>query len=410
MQHLLDPARFHGVGHNPTGGGGLLANVAPDHAGALLAPLLLPLAVWCFLSWVRTRAADGRPWAQRFVYAFDTSPLIDRVASGFLLVAGAIHLGLVPGHIQEAPSLAWLFLLNGLAFTALAIGAFVWRRWKVWSALLLLATMLSYLIAVLRHTEDVDQAGMISLMVEMAALGMVWLPRQDGVPSWRTWFRWASVTLGVPLVVITTGALAWAATMQDHSDDTGIAGAHGREATNASKVLQPVSETIATPEQRAAAAKFAADTKAGIAKYTDVRVALADGYAPSRPATPPMIHYNNPAYSKFGRSLDPSRPENLVYTPTSHGLVLMGAMYQMPRPGIPGPDIGGPITRWHTHPNICIAIPGLMLAGFATPFGNCPIGSLSITTAAMLHVWTIDNPTGPYGDLDPAFVKRVSGS
>ena len=41
--------------------------------------------------------------------------------------------------------------------------------------------------------------------------------------------------------------------------------------------------------------------------------------------------------------------KKLVYANTSKGPVLLGAMYLMPGPGVPGLQIGGCLTRWHAH-------------------------------------------------------------
>ena len=78
--------------------------------------------------------------------------------------------------------------------------------------------------------------------------------------------------------------------------------------------------------------------------------------------------------------------------------------------GVPGPDIGGALTPWHYHTNVCFSVPGLLISGLSTPFGECPPGSVRITTADQLHVWTAPNPNGPFGDLDEAWVRKLDAS
>jgi hypothetical protein len=90
--------------------------------------------------------------------------------------------------------------------------------------------------------------------------------------------------------------------------------------------------------------------------------------------------------------------------------VLLGAMYQMPKQGVPGPDVGGALTPWHYHTNVCFSLPGLLISGLSTPFGECPPGSVRVTTADQLHVWTAPNPNGPFGDLDEAWVRTLAAS
>ncbi|MGH2397860.1 MAG: hypothetical protein ACRDFW_12975 [bacterium] len=64
------------------------------------------------------------------------------------------------------------------------------------------------------------------------------------------------------------------------------------------------------------------------------------------------------------------------------------------------------MTRWHTH-NVCLTLlpPGFTLV---SPFGTCPSASVSVTMPEMVHVWTVDNPHGPYADgLDETFVRGL---
>jgi hypothetical protein len=172
-------------------------------------------------------------------------------------------------------------------------------------------------------------------------------------------------------------------------------------------VLRPVPCTV-TPEQQAAADRLVADTRQGIAQYEDVRVALAAGYRAGAPDGSGTAHYTNARAP--GDPLDPRHPAALVYAFTKHGPVLLGAMYQMPKQGVPGPDIGGALTPWHYHTNVCFSLPGLLISGLSNPFGQCPPGSVRITSADQLHVWTAPNPNGPFGDLDEAWVRRLDAS
>jgi hypothetical protein len=172
--------------------------------------------------------------------------------------------------------------------------------------------------------------------------------------------------------------------------------------------MQTIPTRAPTQQEQMAAAKLAADTRAGISKYEDVRVALADGYRPTTPPKQPIVHYGNKAYAHDGRLLDPSRPENLVYANTSHGLVLLGAMYMTEKLGQAGPDPAGSLVQWHRHATICFA-PTSAIGGFLSPFGTCPAGAINVLTPAMLHVWTIEGAASPYGELDPIFVKYLTG-
>jgi hypothetical protein len=177
-------------------------------------------------------------------------------------------------------------------------------------------------------------------------------------------------------------------------------------AAMAGMYMQPVPESI-TPQQSAAAVQLVEATKAGIARYANVAVAIADGYRPATPLGASTIHYANAVQMRRGRLLDPRHPDELVYATTRHGLVLLGAMYMTHGLAEPGPDIGGALTDWHMHTNLCFVLGKWAIDGFVTPFGQCPVLSINVTTPAMLHVWTFDNPRGPYGELDPADLARI---
>jgi hypothetical protein len=66
--------------------------------------------------------------------------------------------------------------------------------------------------------------------------------------------------------------------------------------------------------------------------------------------------------------------------------------------------VGGPLTVWHQHSNICFDdVTGIAVAFVDDPSasaseksGSCPRGSTHKTTPQMLHVWLIDNPDGPF--------------
>jgi hypothetical protein len=66
-----------------------------------------------------------------------------------------------------------------------------------------------------------------------------------------------------------------------------------------------------------------------------------------------------------------------------------------------GPLIGGALTSWHVHTNLCVDdARGTALD--AGPHSTCPPGSSIKPTAQMLHVWTRPYPGGPFADLTQA--------
>jgi len=95
-----------------------------------------------------------------------------------------------------------------------------------------------------------------------------------------------------------------------------------------------------------------------------------------------------------------SRPESLIYAESARGPVLLGAMYEMPSLGDPGPAIGGPLTMWHAHENVCFGLAPPAFVGLMSPFGGCPVTSLTIPiTPEMIHLWLI--PGAPvFGEVE----------
>lgn len=159
----------------------------------------------------------------------------------------------------------------------------------------------------------------------------------------------------------------------------------------------------ATAAQRAAAQLLLNQTKLAVARFADQPAALAAGYRLATPADQPIVHYINPEYLMSGETLNPERPESLIYGNGARGPVLLAAMYIQHGLGRAGPDIGGPLTLWHSHSNLCFSVSSQIIAGFTDAAGRCPQGQLNAGTPEMLHVWVVDNPDGPFSpDMNPA--------
>ena len=160
-----------------------------------------------------------------------------------------------------------------------------------------------------------------------------------------------------------------------------------------------------TEAELEAATLLVADTKTGVARFEDLEAAKADGYYQVAPPRNGLVHYLNSAYNRDGRILDPERPESLIYLDLTDGTwMLVGAMYRMPVPDQPGPRVGGPLTAWHSHNNLCRA-EGRVVA--VAVDGACPKGELG-ATPEMLHVWLVENPDGVFSDdMEPAGLLAI---
>jgi len=410
----------------------LLIGIAPEHLPALLAALGLPCWIWlgALLVDAGRLPADGRT-ARRY-RGYRAAPLDLKWLTWLLLITAVVHLALPLGHAEGGTGL--LFLGSGLGYGWLAMRALDGRRWRPYTVALLVGTLIAYLAVVGTGQEEPDHVGIATALVELLALGLCVIPAPGGRRGAR-----GLASSGYVAGTIMVGAVIWVGMFAAHGNEGGQAAvqpaAHdgsaghddgpGTEVTDhepgaevaghghghgftaraqAGVIMRPTTGT-ATGAQERAAAELADATTDGIAPYRNLRAAQQDGYRAAQPMRGLAVHFENKAYQSDGRILDPRRPEQLVYAIENGRAVLLGAVYQMQRAGEAGPAVGGPITRWHAH-NVCVTItpPGF---GVVSPFGTCPSLTLTVTMPEMMHVWTIDQPAGPYADdVDPAWARR----
>ena len=366
-------------------------DIATAHAGALSAALITLVFGFAFVLGLRFLGARRVAPAVRLGQAYEAAPSITKLAAALMLASGAIHLALAPGHAGITGA---LFVLDGMGFMALAIAPFLTSWWRRPAILWLVATIVAYIVWIIAGWESPDQVGIACKLIELVALGLV---MRLANPTRRTWPRRLWRATAFPLMACVTTLGIWVGGLV-HPD---ALHAH------AGALLQPVA-AVATPEQQGAAARLLADTRTSIARYQDPAAAIAAGFKPGPVSSAdPLRHFQNSANANA--ILDPNRPQALVYAQTPHGLQLIGAMFQMPRAGQWGPDPGGPLTQWHQHEGICFSPFGIEFS-FETPFWTCPVGSTSITTPPMLHVWIIDNGrNGPFAaDLDKTVQRELA--
>jgi hypothetical protein len=153
-----------------------------------------------------------------------------------------------------------------------------------------------------------------------------------------------------------------------------------------------------TAAQVTAAANLIKETDASLVRFENVKNAIAAGFT-YRLATNGEEHLlyagPNPAY----QGLNPKDPSSLVYAINvkGHAPILLGAMYLMPR-GVNGPQIGGGLTRWHSHLEVCQGGQEI-IAGFGVSKGPCdPSTWKDRYSTQMLHVWVVPYPGGVFSD------------
>jgi hypothetical protein len=231
--------------------------------------------------------------------------------------------------------------------------------------------------------------------------------------------KFTAVGLIGAIALSSAGVLAWAARAETQQQaaarlaarDQLVAGG-GAAGTAVAGIVTHVHGSAdpskATAAEKAAAQLLLEQTKLGTQQFADLPAALAAGYKVVTPPDEPIVHYVNPAYLVGTDTLNPQRPESLIYGNSTKGPILLAAMYIAHRIGQPGPDIGGPLTLWHAHSNLCFNARTNIIDAFTDAAGNCPSGSFNSGTPEMLHVWVVENPNGPFStDMNPAALVKL---
>ena len=195
--------------------------------------------------------------------------------------------------------------------------------------------------------------------------------------------------------------------------DTGAAAAAGGH-THAASVVAPKVYDPKKPidlggvpgvtlAQQARAENLIAITLLRLPQFNSIEKAKAAGYISIGDRLTGVEHYINVKYFDDGRILDPDHPESLVFenNATNNGQHLAAAMYMLaPNQTLNDvPDVGGKLTQWHIHDNLCFTSTG-QVAGLTSSGGPCPAGLNKGSQAPMIHVWTEKNPCGPFAALE----------
>lgn len=368
--------------------GSPLYRMLPDHLPGVIAVALVPAAVWV-LSRSRSRLGIG----------YRGLPAHLRLLCWLLLTTAAVHLGLILGG--HRPALQLVFVLDSAALLAVTRRLLLGGRWRRPAAALLAASILAYAVVSVQ-SEAPDQVGMATKLVEIAALAIVLRPRRS------TRLRQALASTATVTLVVLTGLAGWLGAYKA-TERGGSEGHDGRAALPGS-IMSARPGQVPTSAERAAADRFHQLAVAALLGYRDPAAAARDGYHVAG-IVGSEFHADNPAYAKDGRNFDPARPESLVYAQTKRGPVLLGAAYQMPSTKLTGPRIGGPLTDWHGHENVCMSLVPPVLSGLVSPFGGCAVGSIVIPiTPEVIHLWLFPGPPSPWGELDEKLRARYLAS
>jgi hypothetical protein len=161
-------------------------------------------------------------------------------------------------------------------------------------------------------------------------------------------------------------------------------------------------------KQQARAENLIAITLLRLPKFSDYRVAEQHGFQSIGDGFTGDEHFINTSYFDDGHILDPDRPESLVYNTRNGGRQLEAAMFML-KPGDSFddiPDIGGPLTQWHIHNNLCFTTTG-HVAGLTNGEGGCTPPLVHGPLTPMMHVWIEKNPCGPFAALEGVGAGQV---
>ncbi len=193
------------------------------------------------------------------------------------------------------------------------------------------------------------------------------------------------------------GAIIWPMPMADMMMDPGM------------EMVTPNCTAMPTADQQAAALTLVNTTVADVAPYKSLSYAKAHGYFAVTPVGLPIVHYMNLSY--LSTTLNPAKIGSLVYANTTHGAVLVAAMYMLPLndTGVSGPQPGGCLNEWHIHTNLCYSTTTLLVVNVTNSEGKCPAGSENHVTSAMMHVWLAPVSGGPLV-MDASDQKAVAAA
>ena len=369
---------------------------------------------------VRTGPATVRPYLLSGLAAFSVG-------------AAAIHFAVVFEHFTEDTLYGVFFLVLSWAQLIWPV-VLVWRPSRPWlwlgiggNAIVVAVYVASRTVGLpfgpdLHSAEPAGALDVVSCVLEAGLIAgcalLLWRPSLADRPvARRGAFARVAALAAVPVAVIaaTTAVMTpgWAgpegpAGMASGSSSMGSASSSSAldpsmgdmGSTDGQPDMQMYGSTAApTAAQVVAAAALIQQTDVSLKRYANVQAAFAAGYTEVLKTNgEEHLLYNGPDPAYEG--LNPQDPSSLVYAINvpRHAPILLGAMYIMGDKQN-GPQIGGGLTRWHSHLVTCVN-GAQTVAGFGVqlPGGCDPATWQDKYTDQMLHVWVVPYPGGVFSD------------
>jgi hypothetical protein len=349
--------------------------------------------------------------------------------------AAAIHFAVVFEHFAEYTLYGVFFLVISWA-QVIWPAVLLWRPSRLWlwlgiagNAVVIVVYVASRTVGLpfgpdLHNAESVGALDVVSCVLEFGLIVgcavLLWRPSLADRPVTRRGaLARAAALVAVPAAVIaaTTAVMTpgWAGPegpagmasgtssgmSSQSSSSTLTSGMGDMGTTDGQPDMQMYGSTAPpTAAQVLAAAQLINETDASLKRYTNVQAAFAAGYTyvlKTNGEEHLLYNGNDPNY----QGLNPQDPSSLVYAINvpNHAPILLGAMYIMGDQQQNGPQIGGGLTRWHSHLVTCVN-GHQTIAGFGVQLrdGCDPATWQDKYTAQMLHVWVVPYPGGVFSD------------
>src|SRR5215469_12244116 len=347
--------------------------------------------------------------------------------------AAAIHFAVVFEHFAE-------YVLYGVFFLVISWAQLIWPVIALWrparpwlwlgiagNAIVILVYVASRTIGLpfgpdLHQVESAGALDVVSCLLGAALIAgcaaLIWRPSLLERAVAR---RGAAATLAalaaVPVAVIalTTAVMTpgWAGPEGPAGMASGVSSMSSRPQSGAADPgMGDMGTTDGLPDMRMygttaaptaaqvlAAARLVTQTDATLRQFANVQAAFAAGYTyvlKTNGEEHLLYDGGDPGY----QGLNPQDPSSLVYAINvpNHAPIPLGAMYIMGDQQN-GPQIGGGLTRWHSHLVTCVN-GRQTIAGFGVQLrdGCNPATWQDRYTAQMLHVWVVPYPGGVFSD------------
>ena len=168
-------------------------------------------------------------------------------------------------------------------------------------------------------------------------------------------------------------------------------------------------------DQQARAEDLIYRTRTILPKFSTPAIAMEYGFSSIQDAGTGVEHYINWSWINDEHELNPNYPESLVFAVESGGKrTLVSAMYMVGDEYTleTVPDVGGALTQWHIHNNLCFSedpsVSGsTRVVGVTSENGPCSFG-IKLRANPMLHVWLFPQVCGPFAALEGVGAGQIT--